>query len=87
MAGKQHGFLLKVGDNCIFRSLPVESEQFETTEAEVLYELQNIGEFIVIENSNGLNISHPEYDKPITLIDNVLKVGDIQYKVAELENT
>lgn len=47
--GRHLGFLLLAGGpvegDCVFRSLPFESEGFDLRESEYLYELQQKGEF------------------------------------------
>ncbi|RXJ66756.1 hypothetical protein CS022_24505 [Veronia nyctiphanis] len=89
--GKHLGFLLLAGDeaqgDCIFRSLPRESEQFDSVEYELLFNLQNAGEFQYRAGAEGVLISHGSMPEPIALNRNDLNIGPNVLKVVKLENS
>ena len=87
LEGKHHGFLLMASNDCIFRSLPTESEQFETVEAELLFKLQNIGEFQYSKIGSVINIANPNYSELISITDSILNIGSYKFKVIELANS
>lgn len=84
MEGKHHGFLLMVEKDCIFRSLPNESEQFDTVEAKLLFELQNIGEFQYEKTESVIQITNPNYSEAIIIVDSILNVGIYKFMLIEL---
>ena len=87
LEGKHHGFLLMASNDCIFRSLPTESDQLETKESQLLFELQNVGEFQYSKNGSIINITNPNYSEVITITNSVLNIGNNKFKVIELANS
>jgi len=87
MEGRHHGFILMAEKDCIFRSLPNESDQFKTIEAELLFELQNIGEFQHEKTGAVIKITNPNYSEVITIADSTLNIGGNKFKVIELGNS
>ncbi len=70
----------KTGD-CIFRSLPAESELFDTEETKRLYEMQLLGEFSYAVVGDSVTFKHPQYLRDVSMTDGVLKAGDIEFRM------
>jgi len=91
MEGKQLGFLLFAGDensgDCIFRSLPSETAQFDCPDSELLFTLQNSGEFSYTVNAGVTNISQLSNSAAICINGNLLNVNDEKFKVVRLESS
>jgi len=89
--GKHLGFLLMVGsDNvgdCIFRSLPSESDGFECAESELLFNLQSLGEFNYSRSEELVGITQPGFTDEIIISGNGIEVGGIRLQLVPLENS
>ena len=91
MEGKHLGFLLFAGDensgDCVFRSLPSETAQFDSPDSELLFTLQSSGEFSYAVNAGVTHISQLNNSAAISINNNSLNVNDAKFKVVQLENS
>lgn len=91
MEGKHLGFLLFAGNensgDCIFRSLPSETAQFDSSDSELLFTLQNSGEFSYVVNAGVIHISQPSNPTSISINNSLLNVKDAKFKVVKIENS
>lgn len=83
--GQHMGFLLMAGGetsgDCIFRSLPRESELFDTNDAKLLYEMQLLGEFSYLVAGDTVTFKHPRFSRNVSMRGGLLKAGDIEFRV------
>jgi len=86
--GDHLGFLLLAGEgdsgDCIFRSLPAKSELFDSEPSEVLYYLQEQGEFSWRRHAEQIEVSGPSQVVVASINDQVLLVGRVAFKVVPL---
>lgn len=88
LGGEHLGFLLMAGGpgsgNCIFRSLPFESENFDIAESEYLFALQQQGEFQWREADAVCRISDHQGNPIASIRDSRLTSSEFCYAVERL---
>lgn len=91
MEGKHLGFLLFSGNgnsgDCIFRSLPSEREQFDSSESELLFNLQNSGEFDYSLSAGATHISQARNSASININSGLLNINGVKFKLVQLERS
>ena len=86
--GDHLGFLLMAGENnngeCIFRSLPGKPELFETEESDLLFHLQEQGEFTWIVTTEGIEITNEATGSSAVISNGVLKIKGFNFNVVDM---
>ena len=86
--GEHLGFILFSGDekngDCIFRCLPNKSELFDTEEANILNQLQEIGEFSYSLISDKYEIINDRLTSQIVINNLSFQINGVTFLVKEL---
>ncbi len=88
--GDHLGFLLMSDKNdirdCIFRSLPIKSNLFESKESEILFNYQELGEFQWNKTIDGIEIKHPKTGNNAFLSDGKLTINNAKFNIVQIQN-
>jgi hypothetical protein len=85
------GFILMSGEkaegDCIFRSLPRNSKDFQSPDSLLLFELQERGEFSWLQKSGKITI-RDDHDSVVARIENnKLYIGNYVFEVISLQSS